>query len=92
MPVNKINSLVEISTGITLCKRVEKPNIMFIHDLKKKVGPNKYKKNIRKMAAAGNKSKKNEKNKISEMKKIDPGNPKNIRIFSSVTKNNFGHI
>ena len=78
--------------GIILCSLVEKPNIIFIQDLKKKVGPNKYKKNIRKRAAAGNKSKKNEKNKISEIKKIEPGNPKNIKIFNKVTKKSLGHI
>jgi len=40
----------------------------------------------------GNKSIKKEKNRISETKKIDPGNPKNISIFKRTTKNSFGHI
>lgn len=39
----------------------------------------------------GNKSKKNEKNKNSEIKKIEPGNPKNIRQFNSIARNSFGH-
>ena len=64
---------------------------MFIHDLKKNVGPSKYKKKIRNIAAAGNKSMKNEKNKISETKKIEPGNPKNISRFTNDARNNFGH-
>lgn len=65
---------------------------MFIHDLKKNVGPNKYKKKIRNTAAAGNRSIKNEKNKTSETKKIDPGNPKNISMLSSVTRKSLGHM
>jgi hypothetical protein len=65
---------------------------MFIHDLKKNVGPNKYRKKRRNIAAAGNKSIKNEKNKISETKKIDPGNPKNINMLSSVTRKSLGHM
>ena len=64
---------------------------MFIHDLKKKVGPSKYKKISKKRLQAGNKSKKKEKNKISDTKKIDPGNPKKSRIFSSVNKKSLGH-
>jgi hypothetical protein len=46
----------------------------------------------RNIAAAGNKSIKNEKNKISETKKIDPGNPKNINMLSSVTRKSLGHM
>ena len=49
------------------------------------------KKTIKKKAANGNKSKKNEKKRISDTKNIEPGNPKNISIFRRVTKNNFGH-
>lgn len=70
----------------------EKPNIIFIQDLKKNVGPKRYRKNSKKIAPNGNKSRKNEKKRISEIKKIDPGKPKKIRIFSKVTKNNFGQI
>jgi hypothetical protein len=32
------------------------------------------------------------KNKISETNIIDPGNPKKIKQFNSVIKNNFGHM
>lgn len=64
---------------------------MFIHDRKKKVGPNKYKNTNKKMVATGNKSKKNEKNKISDIKKIEPGNPKKINTFNKIQRNNFGH-
>jgi hypothetical protein len=71
---------------------LENPNIIFIHDLKKNVGPNKYKKKRRNIAAAGNKSIKNEKNKISETKKIDPGNPRNINMLRRVTRKSFGHM
>lgn len=91
MPRNKMNSLVDKSTGILLANFFEKPNIIFIQDLKKKVGPTKYKKINKKTAAKGNRSKKKEKNKISEIKKIEPGKPKNIKMFSSVTKKSFGH-
>ena len=86
-----MNSLSEISTGIFLKRLVEKPNIIFIHDLKKKVGPNKYKKISRNKAADGNKSIKKEKNNISETKKIEPGNPRNIKMFSNTTKKSLGH-
>jgi hypothetical protein len=92
IPVNSINSRRDKSAGIVRNKRLEKPNIMFIQDLKKKVGPNKYRKNKRKRVAKGNKSRKNEKNKISETKKIEPGKPKKIKMFSKTTKNSFGHI
>jgi hypothetical protein len=54
------------------------------------VGPSKYKKNSKKIEAPGNKSKKNEKNKNSETKNIDPGKPKKIKIFSSTIRNSFG--
>jgi hypothetical protein len=39
----------------------------------------------------GNKSKKKEKNKISETNIIEPGNPKNTRVFSKLTRKSFGH-
>jgi hypothetical protein len=81
-----------MSAGISLRSLLEKPNIIFIHERKKNVGPNKYKKNNKKIAPVGNKSKKKEKNKISETKKIDPGKPKNIKIFKRTTRNNLGHI
>ena len=64
---------------------------MFIHALKKNVGPNKYKNTNKKRAQSGNKSKKKEKKRISETKKIEPGKPKNIKILSKTNKNSFGH-
>jgi hypothetical protein len=71
---------------------MENPNIKFIHDRKKKVGPSKYRRNIRNRESTGNRSKKNEKNKNSATNIIDPGNPKKIKLLSSIAKNNFGHI
>jgi hypothetical protein len=46
----------------------------------------------RKTVNIGNKSRKNEKNRNSETKKIEPGKPKNINVFSKAHKNSFGHI
>ena len=43
------------------------------------------------MDIKGKRSKKKEKNKNSDTKNIDPGNPKKIRLFISVIKNNLGH-
>lgn len=70
---------------------LEKPNKAFIQDLKKKVGPSKYKNNKRNMASKGNKSIKNEKKRNSETKKIDPGKPKNIKVFSKAHRKSLGH-
>lgn len=64
---------------------------MFIHDLKKKVGPIKYKNSRRNRAPKGNRSRKKEKNKISEIKNIDPGKPKKINILRSTTRKSLGH-
>lgn len=63
----------------------------FNHDLKKKVGPIKYRNDIRKNANIGKKSRKNEKNKNSATKKIEPGNPKNTKVFSNMDKKSLGH-
>jgi hypothetical protein len=70
---------------------VEKPKSKLTHDLKKKVGPSKYKNRSNVRAKNGNKSRKKEKNKNSETKNIDPGNPKNIRRLTKDAKNNLGH-
>ena len=86
-----MNSLVERSIGRVVTKEYENPNITFSQDLKKNVGPIRYKKDIKKRARIGKKSKKNEKNRNSATKKIDPGKPKNTNVFSSIAKNNFGH-
>ena len=56
------------------------------------MGPSKYKKTSRKTVNTGNKSRKNEKNKNSETKNIDPGKPRNIKVFNSAQRNSFGHI
>jgi hypothetical protein len=39
----------------------------------------------------GKKSKKKEKNKNSATKNIEPGKPKNTRVFNSIAKNSLGH-
>lgn len=80
------------SNGIVFDKCFENPNIKFIHDLKKNVGPNKYKNISKKMASKGNKSKKKLKNKNSDIKNIEPGKPKNTNVFSKIIRNSFGHI
>jgi len=41
--------------------------------------------------AVGNKSKKKEKNSISDTKKIEPGNPKKIKTFSNIQRKSLGH-
>ena len=56
------------------------------------MGPNKYKNTNKKTVNTGNRSRKKEKNKNSETKKMEPGKPKNIRVFNSAHKNNLGHI
>ena len=88
---NSVNSRVVRSDGTLSARAFEKPNITFIQDLKKKVGPSRYKKTKRNIASSGNRSKKKLKNRNSETKNIDPGKPKKIRLFSSVIKKSFGH-
>lgn len=92
IPKNNKDSLVVKSSVTLLSKKIEKPNITFIQDRKKKVGPNKYKNNNKNKDKTGNKSKKKVKNKNSEIKKIDPGNPKKIRVFKRIAKKSLGHI
>ena len=69
----------------------EHPNITFNQDLKKKVGPIKYKNDNKNKANIGKKSKKKEKNRNSATKKIEPGKPRNTKVFKSIVKNNLGH-
>lgn len=78
--------------GAFFAKKNENPNITFIQDLKKNVGPIKYKKTNKKIDIKGNRSKKNEKNKNSDTKKMDPGKPRNIKLLTNVIKNSFGQI
>jgi hypothetical protein len=63
----------------------------FIQDRKKNVGPIKYNKSIMISANIGNRSNKKLKNKNSDTKKMDPGNPRNISVLSNIIRNNFGH-
>lgn len=91
-PKKSINSRVERSTGARYDSDVEKPNSAFIQDLKKNVGPNKYKNTSRNIVNTGNKSRKKEKNKNSETKNIDPGKPRKINVFNSAHRNNLGHM
>lgn len=79
------------SKGIFLKTFKDKPKRTFIQLLKKKVGPKRYNKTSKKSDNRGNKSKKKLKNRNSAIKKIDPGNPKNIKQFSNDTKKSFGH-
>lgn len=91
-PVNSKSSREDRSTGIVLESEVENPNIAFIQDRRKKVGPKRYRKRSKNTARRGKRSKKNEKNKNSETKNIEPGNPKNIKEFNSIIRNSLGHI
>ena len=64
----------------------ENPNITFNQDLKKNVGPIKYRKTNKNIAISGNRSKKKLKNRNSATKKIDPGKPKKIKVLVNVIK------
>ena len=77
--------------GNVVTKEYEKPNITFNHDLKKNVGPIRYRNDIKNRANIGKKSRKKEKNRNSATKNIDPGKPKNTRVFNNIDKNSFGH-
>jgi hypothetical protein len=91
MEINNVNSRTDKSVGILTLNVLEKPNITFIHDRKKNVGPSKYKNSKINKVNRGKRSKKKLKNKNSETKKIEPGNPKKIKLFKSVIRNNLGH-
>jgi hypothetical protein len=69
----------------------ENPNITFNQDLKKNVGPIKYRKTNKNIAISGNRSKKKLKNRNSATKKIDPGKPKKIKVLVNVIKKSLGH-
>lgn len=86
------NSRLDKSTGALIESAFEKPNITFIQERKKKVGPSKYRNTRRNIDNKGNKSKKKLKNKNSDTKNIEPGNPKKIRLFRRVIRKSFGHI
>ena len=55
------------------------------------MGPSKYRNTNKNIDSTGNRSIKNEKNRNSDTKKIEPGKPKNMRVFSNAHKNNLGH-
>lgn len=82
----------ERSTGARNDKALEKPNITFIQDRKKKVGPKRYKKTNKNMESKGNRSKKKLKNRNSDTKNMDPGKPKKIKLFNNVIRNSLGHM
>ena len=92
IPENNKNSRLDKSTGTRADKAFENPNITFIQERKKKVGPSRYRNTSRKIDNNGKRSKKKLKNRNSETKKIDPGKPRKIKLFSKVINNNFGHI
>lgn len=56
------------------------------------MGPSKYKNTSKKTVRTGNKSRKKEKKRNSDTKKIEPGNPKNIKVFNKAHKNSLGHM
>jgi len=58
IPENNKNSRLDKSTGALRDKALENPNITFIHERKKKVGPNKYKNTSKKIDNNGKRSKK----------------------------------
>jgi len=92
MLLKSVNSLFETSAGSLKVNFFEKPNIMFIHERKKKVGPTKYRKKSKNKAHIGNKSKKKEKNNTSDIKNMEPGKPKKSNILSSTSRNNLGQM
>jgi|TARA_B110000305_G_scaffold33969_1_gene33478 hypothetical protein len=90
--LKSINSLFETSAGSLKVNFFEKPNIIFIHERKKKVGPTKYRKKSKNRAHIGNRSKKKEKNNTSDIKNIEPGKPKKSNMLSSTNRNNLGQM
>ena len=89
---NKRNSRVVRSVGIRVDNDFEKPNITFIQDLKKNVGPIKYRNMSKNNPKNGNRSKMKLKNKNSDTNIIEPGKPKKISVLSKVIKKSLGHI
>lgn len=90
-PPYKINSFEFKSRGIFLWWWTDKPNKALTQLRKKNVGPKRYNNTIKNKVNIGNKSKKKEKNKNSAIKKIDPGKPKKIKVFTKHMINNLGH-
>lgn len=92
IPAKSRSSRLDKSTGKRLAVENEKPNIVFIQDLKKNVGASRYKKINRNRVNTGNRSKKKLKNKNSDTKNIEPGKPKKMRLLTNTIRNSFGHI
>lgn len=86
-----MNSLVDKSAGKVEVNEYEQPNITFSQERKKKVGPIRYKNDIKKNANIGKKSKKNEKKRNSATKNIEPGKPRNTSVLRSIVRNSLGH-
>jgi hypothetical protein len=86
------NSRLDKSTGIREDSDFENPNITFIQERKKNVGPSRYKKTSKNIESSGNKSKKKLKKRNSDTKNIEPGKPKKIKLFNKVIKKSLGHI
>ena len=90
-PPNSNSSLRFRSTGTVLLKNKEVPNSTFTQLRKKKVGPIKYSKTVKKRQTKGKRSKKKLKKSISETNIIDPGKPKKISKLTKLIKKSLGH-
>jgi hypothetical protein len=86
-----MHSLELTSKGIVLFIIVDNPKSTFTQLLKKKVGPSRYKKGIRKRQRKGKRSNKKLKNRTSAMKKIEPGKPKKTKQLRRLIKKSLGH-
>ena len=89
--MNNASSREDKSTGTFLKRLFENPNRAFTHDLKKKVGPIKYKNNNKNRASTGKRSMKNEKKRNSDTKKREPGKPRKINKLAKEARNSLGH-
>ena len=89
-PAYNNNSFKFKSKGSVFFKKIDDPNKTLVHVLKKKVGPNKYKRAIKNKDKKGKTSKKKLKNKISAINIIEPGNPKKTNKFINPIRNNLG--
>jgi len=91
IPKNNNDSREVKSRGIVLFKVYENPNITLNHDLKKKVGTSKYNSTKSRRVINGKRSNENAKNKTSEIKNNEPGNPKKTNELTSIARKSFGH-
>jgi hypothetical protein len=86
-----MNSFDDKSTGRVLSSWIDDPKSTFIQLRKKKVGPIKYNKTIKKRQSKGKRSKKKLKKSISDTNIIEPGKPKKTKQFNKLTKKSLGH-